>query len=162
MMDTVLNLGLNRDTTDALAKATGNPRFAWDSYRRFVQMFGDVVLGIHYTRFSRVEEEILAGRAMDTLSADEMKELCGKLEAVVVEHGQGFPSEPREQLRFAIDAVFRSYNSHRARYYRKSHDIPDDAGTGVRVAAAPPRPISARNRAARESVACSWAISADL
>ncbi|MEQ1500606.1 MAG: pyruvate, phosphate dikinase [Myxococcota bacterium] len=133
MMDTVLNLGLNRQTTEAMAKATGNPRFAWDSYRRFVQMFGDVVLGIHYTRFSRAEEAKLGGRSIDTVSADEMRDLCADLEAVVSEHGSTFPQQPREQLRYAIDAVFRSYNSHRARYYRKTHGIPDDAGTAVNI-----------------------------
>jgi pyruvate,orthophosphate dikinase len=133
MMDTVLNLGLNRDTTRALAKATGNDRFAWDSYRRFIQMFGDVVLGIHYTRFSRVEEQVLGTRTIDDLDATAMAGLCERLEGVVTEHGQQFPSGPREQLHHAIDAVFRSYNSHRARYYRKSHGIPDDAGTAVNV-----------------------------
>jgi pyruvate,orthophosphate dikinase len=133
MMDTVLNLGLNRSTTKALAKATGNHRFAWDSYRRFVQMFGDVVLGIHYTRFNRAEEQLLAGRGHDELDAATMEALCARLEEVVTEHGQAFPSDPREQLRHAIDAVFRSWNSHRARYYRKSHGIPDEAGTAVNV-----------------------------
>ncbi|HHO51187.1 MAG TPA: pyruvate, phosphate dikinase [Deltaproteobacteria bacterium] len=133
MMDTVLNLGLNRETTAALASATGNPRFAWDSYRRFVQMFGDVVLGIHYTRFHRVQEQFLQGGSLDDLDAAGLEALCGRLEAEVAELGEAFPSEPREQLKFAIDAVFRSYNSHRARYYRKTHGIPDDAGTAVNV-----------------------------
>jgi pyruvate,orthophosphate dikinase len=133
MMDTVLNLGLNRETTEAMAAATGNPRFAWDSYRRFIEMFGDVVLGIHYTRFRRVEEQFLRDRPVDSLSPDEMQKLATQLEAVVAEHGQAFPSDPREQLNYAIDAVFRSYNSHRARYYRKTQGIPDDAGTAVNV-----------------------------
>ncbi|MEQ1566728.1 MAG: pyruvate, phosphate dikinase [Myxococcota bacterium] len=133
MMDTVLNLGLNRGTAAALASATGNPRFAWDSYRRFIQMFGDVVLGIHYTRFGRVEEQVLAGRSIDALDADGMIDLCTRLEAVVADHGSTFPDEPRAQLRHAIDAVFHSYNSPRAQYYRKSHDIPHDAGTAVNV-----------------------------
>jgi pyruvate,orthophosphate dikinase len=133
MMDTVLNLGLNRETTRALAKATGNDRFAWDSYRRFIQMFGDVVLGIHYTRFGRVEEQVLGSRTHEDLDAAAMEALCARLEDVVAEHGQSFPSEPREQLRHAIDAVFRSWNSHRARYYRKSHGISDAAGTAVNV-----------------------------
>jgi pyruvate,orthophosphate dikinase len=133
MMDTVLNLGLNRETTEALASATGNPRFAWDSYRRFIEMFGDVVLGIHYTRFRRVEEQFLRERPVDELSADEMRQLATQLEAVVAEHGQAFPADPREQLNYSIDAVFRSYNSHRARYYRKTQGIADDAGTAVNV-----------------------------
>jgi pyruvate, orthophosphate dikinase len=133
MMDTVLNLGLNRDTTKAVADATGNARFAWDSYRRFVQMFGDVVLGIHYTRFSRVEEHVLSGRSIDDLAAPEMQVLCDELERVIVDHGSEFPYEPRGQLELAIEAVFRSFNSHRARYYRKSQGIADDAGTAVNV-----------------------------
>jgi pyruvate,orthophosphate dikinase len=133
MMDTVLNLGLNRETTEALASATGNPRFAWDSYRRFIEMFGDVVLGIHYTRFRRLEEQFLRERPVDELSADEMRQLATQLEAVVAEHGQAFPADPREQLNYSIDAVFRSYNSHRARYYRKTQGIADDAGTAVNV-----------------------------
>ncbi len=133
MMDTVLNLGLNRETTEALGAATGNPRFAWDSYRRFVQMYGDVVLGIHYTRFGRVEETFLQGRSIDALGAAEIEELCTALEGVVAELGNAFPQDPRTQLRLAIDAVFRSYNSHRARYYRKTQGIPDEAGTAVNV-----------------------------
>ena len=132
MMDTVLNLGLNHDTTEALARATGNPRFAWDSYRRFVQMFGDVVLGIHYTRFHRVQEAFLEGRNLEDLDAEGLQALSQRLEAEVSEI-DAFPTDPRQQLRFAIDAVFRSYNSHRARYYRKTNGIPDDAGTAVNV-----------------------------
>ena len=133
MMDTVLNLGLNRQTTEALARATANPRFAWDSYRRFVQMFADVVLGIHYTRFHRVQEAFLAGRSLADLDAEALEQLCGRLEAEVAEVGAAFPTAPRDQLHLAIDAVFRSYNSHRARYYRKTHRIADDAGTAVNV-----------------------------
>nr|MBX2802293.1 pyruvate, phosphate dikinase [Myxococcales bacterium] len=133
MMDTVLNLGLNRETTQALAQQTGNAWFAWDTYRRFVQMFGDVVLGIHYTRFHRVQERYLDGRSLDDTSAEDLQALCALLEAEVAEAGEAFPSEPREQLQRAIDAVFRSYNSHRARYYRKTHGISDDAGTAVNV-----------------------------
>ena len=133
MMDTVLNLGLNRQTTDALAKATGNERFAWDSYRRFIQMFGDIVLGIHYTRFHRVQESVLQGRDLASLDVEGLQELCSKLEAEVATVGATFPSDAKEQLKLAIDAVFRSYNSHRARYYRKTNGIPDDAGTAVNV-----------------------------
>ncbi len=133
MMDTVLNLGLNRKTTEALGEATQNPRFAWDSYRRFIQMFGDVVLGIHYTRFHRVQEQFLDGRDLSALGAAELQALCTALEGEVGDVGEAFPSDPREQLRFAIDGVFRSYNSHRARYYRKTNGISDDAGTAVNV-----------------------------
>ncbi len=135
MMDTILNLGLNDQTVLALAEASGNAKFAWDSYRRFITMFGDVVLGIHYTRFSRAEEEICKGRNPSDLSAEELSKLTGQLQEVVRDFGHAFPQDPREQLRFAIDAVFRSYNSHRARYYRKHHGIPDDAGTAVNIQA---------------------------
>jgi len=135
MMDTVLNLGLNDQTVLALAKRAGDERFAWDSYRRFIQMFGDVVLGIHYTRFSRVSDAYCGGRQVQDLSATELEELCGKLKTVVADIGESFPQDPIAQLRFAIDAVFRSYNSHRARYYRKSNSISDDAGTAVNVQA---------------------------
>jgi pyruvate,orthophosphate dikinase len=135
MMDTVLNLGLNHDTVRGLATQSGDPRFAWDSYRRFVQMFGDVVLGIHYTRFSRAETEFCGDREVSDLSADELQELAGLLISVVEKHGHVFPQDPRQQLRLSIDAVFRSYNSHRARYYRSTHNIPDDTGTAVNIQA---------------------------
>ena len=135
MMDTVLNLGLNDDTVLALAERSGNPRFAWDSYRRFVQMYGDVVLGIHYTRFGRAQEAFLDGRAIADLDADELRALTQRLQAVIAETGAVFSQHPREQLRTAIDAVFRSYNTHRARYYRKINGIPDDAGTAVNIQA---------------------------
>jgi len=133
MMDTVLNVGLNDVTVGGLAHRSGDARFAWDSYRRFVAMFGDVVLGIHYTRFSRAEEEFLAGRDITGLSVEELKALTARMIEVVSEYGTEFPQDPREQLRCAVDAVFRSYNSHRARYYRKRHGIDDDAGTAVSI-----------------------------
>ncbi|MCB9678460.1 MAG: pyruvate, phosphate dikinase [Alphaproteobacteria bacterium] len=135
MMDTVLNLGLNDETVKALADKAGDERFAWDSYRRFIQMFGDIVLGIHYTRFSRVTEAFCEGREVQDLDARQLQALCVKLKAVVADIGESFPQDPFAQLKYAIDAVFRSYNSHRARYYRKSHGIPDDAGTAVNVQA---------------------------
>jgi len=135
MMDTILNLGLNDETVLGLAEHSGDPRFAWDSYRRFVQMFGDVVLGIHYTRFSRVEEAYRGDRAMADLTAADLEELTHRYQQVISDHGHAFPQDPREQLRLAIDAVFNSYNSHRARYYRKTHDISDTTGTAVNVQA---------------------------
>ncbi len=135
MMDTVLDIGLNHEATEALARKSGDPRFAWDSYRRFVQLFGDVVLGVHYTRFARAQAQVLQGRDIADVDADEIKVVVAALQAVVADHGAAFPHDPREQLRFAIDAVFRSYNSHRARYYRKTHGIPEDAGTAVYVQA---------------------------
>jgi pyruvate,orthophosphate dikinase len=135
MMDTVLNLGLNRDGVAALARASGDERFAWDTYRRFVQMFGDIVLGIHYTRFAKAEESFCGQRAVESLGADELAALSTVLESVISETGQPFPTDPRAQIKAAIDAVFRSYNSHRARYYRKTNGIPEDAGTAVNVQA---------------------------
>ena len=135
MMDTVLNLGLNDASCAALAEKSGNGKFAWDSYRRFVQMFGDVVLGIHYTRFSKVQEKFRGDREINELSVAELEELTRLLQGVISEYGHDFPQDPRDQLRLAIDAVFKSYNSHRARYYRKTQGIPDEAGTGVNVQA---------------------------
>ena len=135
MMDTVLNLGLNDETVLALVKKSGNAQFAWDSYRRFVQMFGDVVLGIHYTRFSKAEAAFCNGRELADLNGDELKELTGLLQGVIAQSGHEFPQDANDQLRLAINAVFNSYNSHRARYYRKTQGIPDTAGTGVNVQA---------------------------
>jgi pyruvate,orthophosphate dikinase len=135
MMDTVLNLGLNDTTVRSLADLTGNPRFAWDSYRRFITMFGDVVLGIHYTQFSRAEAAFAGGREVEHFDATELEALTADLKAVITKHGHSFPQDPAEQLERAINAVFRSYNSHRARYYRQSNNIPDDTGTAVNVQA---------------------------
>ena len=135
MMDTVLNLGLNRETVAGLARRSGNPGFAWDSYRRFIQMFGDVVLGIHYTRFARVADQFRAGLEERDLSAEQLEALCGRLEAVVVESMGAFPADPHEQLRLAINAVFRSFNTPRSRYYRKSNGLTDIHGTAVNVQA---------------------------
>ncbi len=135
MMDTVLNLGLNDRTVVGLAERTGRPHFAWDSYRRFVTMFGDVVLGIHYTRFARVTDDVCQGKEPTELPIEALKALVGRLQGVVTEHNGTFPQEPDEQLRLAVEAVFRSFNSQRARYYRKSHNIADDCGTAVNVQA---------------------------
>ena len=135
MMDTVLNLGLNDTTAAGLAELSGDARFAWDSYRRFVTMYGDVVLGIHYTRFARAEEDFCGDRTVRDLSIDELKELVERLKQVIADAGSAFPTDPKEQLSHAIDAVFNSYNTHRARYYRKTHGIPETAGTAVSVQA---------------------------
>ncbi|TNE89137.1 MAG: pyruvate, phosphate dikinase [Deltaproteobacteria bacterium] len=146
MMDTVLNLGLNDETVQGLANQSANARFAWDSYRRFVQMFGDVVLGIHYTRFARAQkafiEQLAAEGKVDSSEANpsdldvaQLTELTRIFQQVVADAGSEFPQEPKAQLAAAIDAVFKSYNSHRARYYRKTQGIPDDAGTGVNIQA---------------------------
>lgn len=133
MMDTVLNLGLNDVTVEGLAKRSDNPRFAYDSYRRFIAMFGDVVLGVHYTRFARVLDQVRQGREESELSVDELKGLIQQLKAVIEESHGSFPDHPEDQLRLAINAVFRSFNTPRARYYRKSQNIPDDTGTAVNI-----------------------------
>jgi len=141
MMDTVLDLGLNDVTVRALAALPGvedrdeQERFAWDSYRRFVQMFGDVVLGVHYTRFSRARSRVLGETELDQASAQQLQALVAAFHDVIRDAGHAFPQDPRKQLRQAVDAVFRSYNSHRARYYRKTHGIDDSAGTAVTVQA---------------------------
>jgi pyruvate, orthophosphate dikinase len=131
MMDTVLNLGLNDESVEGLAERTGNPRFAWDSYRRLVQMFGDVVRGVPSARF---EEEIARikrerGATLDTdLGTDALRELTARFRALY-----DFPTDPREQLEQAINAVFDSWMGERAVAYRRINDIPDDWGTAVNV-----------------------------
>jgi pyruvate,orthophosphate dikinase len=135
MMDTVLNLGLNDETVVGLGKKSGNERFAWDSYRRFIGMFGDVVLGVHYTRFARVTDKLRGDKEEGELSVDQLKQLVGELKAVIVDSFGTFPADPLDQLRLAINAVFRSFNTPRARYYRKSNGLSDDIGTGVNVQA---------------------------
>ena len=137
MMDTVLNLGLNDRTVVALEKASGNPRFAWDSYRRFITMYSNVVLGVEHALFEaeleRAKERL--GRYQDTeLAAEDWKTLVVAFKEIVQEEtGQAFPQEPMEQLWGAIRAVFESWNTARAITYRRLHRIPDDWGTGVNV-----------------------------
>jgi pyruvate,orthophosphate dikinase len=136
MMDTILNLGLNDDTVGALAADAGD-RFAWDSYRRFIQMYGDIVLDIAHRRF----EDVLAGKRKargveeDTeLTAEDLGEVVEEYKAVVEEAtGQPFPSDPMEQLWGAVRAVFDSWNNERAIAYRKHNRIPEDLGTAVTV-----------------------------
>ncbi len=135
MMETVLNIGLNDATVEGLADQSGNAWFAWDAYRRLVLMFGDVVREISWALLQRAESTVLAGREVDDLSVDELKALVRKLLAVHAEHGTPFPQDPREQLDLAIDAVFKSYHSAKARYYRATQGIPDDTGTAVNVQA---------------------------
>jgi pyruvate, orthophosphate dikinase len=139
MMDTILNLGLNDKTVEALAKASANPRFAYDSYRRFLQMYGDVVLNIKGERFEKLLEEHkkLVGANSDTdLSADDLRELVEQFKAVVLEStGKPFPVDPNEQLWGAIRAVFDSWNTPRAKAYRRINSISDELGTAVNVMA---------------------------
>jgi pyruvate,orthophosphate dikinase len=137
MMDTVLNLGLNDKTVLGLAKKTNNPRFAWDSYRRFIQMFSNVVLGINTSHLESNLEDLKEARGVheDTkLTADDLKELVGVYKSVILEdHGIVFPQDPTEQLWRAIGAVFGSWNNNRAMKYREMHNIPHDWGTAVNI-----------------------------
>src|SRR4051812_31557688 len=131
MLDTVLNLGLNDESVQGLARATDNERFAWDSYRRFVQMFGNVVRGIPGERFEQAIKEAKRERGVsdDTeLDADALRELTAKFKELY-----DFPAEPREQLEQAIGAVFDSWMGERAVQYRRINRIPDDWGTAVNV-----------------------------
>jgi pyruvate,orthophosphate dikinase len=145
MMDTILNLGINDDVVAALVKKTGDDRFAWDSYRRFVQMYGDVVLGMKPTSkedidpFEEIIEEVKKAKnvKLDTeLTTDDLKELTVKFKDAVKERtGKDFPVCPWEQLWGAVMAVFESWNNERAILYRKLNTIPDDWGTAVNVQA---------------------------
>ena len=137
MMDTILNLGLNDVSVEGFAKKTGNPRFAYDSYRRFIQMFSDVVMEISKAKFERVLDEIkeAKGAKYDTdLDADDMKEVIARFKALYKEEkGVEFPQDPVEQLMEAVKAVFRSWDNPRAIVYRRMNDIPGDWGTAVNV-----------------------------
>ncbi|NLK21441.1 MAG: pyruvate, phosphate dikinase [Epulopiscium sp.] len=137
MMDTILNLGLNDKAVEGFAKATGNPRFAYDSYRRFIQMFADVVMDIPRAKFEKVLEDIKESKGieLDTdLTAEDMKNVVSGFERVYKEEkGEGFPQDPKEQLMASITAVFRSWNNPRAIIYRRMNDIPASWGTAVNV-----------------------------
>ncbi len=139
MMDTVLNLGLNDATVEGLAKAARDERFAWDSYRRFIQMYGSVVLGVDHHQFEEIIEfaKVEAGVTEDTgLTADDWRNVVGAYKGLVAkETGKPFPTEPHEQLWGAIGAVFGSWMNHRAITYRRLHDIPAEWGTAVNVQA---------------------------
>ncbi|MGH6827823.1 MAG: PEP/pyruvate-binding domain-containing protein, partial [Rhizomicrobium sp.] len=139
MMDTVLNLGLNAATTEGLARLTGDARFAYDSYRRFIQMYSDVVLGIEHALFEEIldGEKSAKGVEMDTdLDADDLKRVAELFKARVKQQsGKPFPEDVHEQLWGAIGAVFGSWRSPRAKTYRKLHNIPEDWGTAVTVQA---------------------------
>lgn len=139
MMDTVLNLGLNDEAVGILAKETGDERFAYDSYRRFVQMFGDVVLGVDHYHFEDLLEDYKLDHSLklDTdLTADDWKDLLPKYVAAIEDQtGAPFPQDPRQQLWAAIGAVFKSWTNQRAQTYRKLHNIPAAWGTAVNVQA---------------------------
>lgn len=139
MMDTVLNLGLNAQTTEGLAKLTGDARFAYDSYRRFIQMYSDVVLGVDHGVFEEIlgDEKDQKGVELDTdLDADDLKRIAERYKACVQrELGKPFPEDVQEQLWGSIGAVFGSWRSHRANTYRKLNNIPENWGTAVSVQA---------------------------
>ncbi len=137
MMDTILNLGINDEVAAAMSEASNNPRFVYDSYRRFVQMFSDVVMGLSKKRFEVIIDELKEekGVKLDVeLDADDMKTLTAKFkEFYKAEKGEDFPQDPKVQLERAIEAVFRSWNNERAIFYRRMNDIPSDWGTAVNV-----------------------------
>lgn len=137
MMDTILNLGLNDDTAAGLSRATGNERFAYDCYRRFIQMFGEVVLGIESYKFSAILDSVkeMQGVKLDSeLSPESLSDLVKKFKNLVrLETKLPFPDEPFDQLRQAITAVFKSWNNQRAKIYRKANNIPDNIGTAVNI-----------------------------
>lgn len=139
MMDTILNLGLNDVAVEGFAKKTGNPRFAYDSYRRFIQMFSDVVMEMSKTFFEGILDQVKEekGAKFDTdLTAEDLKEVIAKYKAIYKEKmGEEFPQDPKVQLMEAVKAVFRSWDNPRAIVYRRMNDIPGDWGTAVNVQA---------------------------
>ncbi|RMG14602.1 MAG: pyruvate, phosphate dikinase [Deltaproteobacteria bacterium] len=139
MMDTILNLGLNDASVEGLAAQADDPRFAYDSYRRLLQMYGDVVLHVPHAHFDAVLEEARQRRGVradSELPAEDLKEIVERFKAIIAEEGKGeFPQDPKAQLLGAIEAVFGSWNNERARRYRQIHEIPDDLGTACTVQA---------------------------
>ena len=137
MMDTILNLGLNDEAVEGLAKKTGNPRFAYDSYRRFIQMYADVVMELGKSFFEEKIDEMKAAKGVKQdveLTADDLKELVKQFKAIYLEkQGSEFPQDPKEQLIGAVKAVFRSWDNPRANVYRKMNEIPYEWGTAVNV-----------------------------
>jgi pyruvate, orthophosphate dikinase len=137
MMDTVLNIGLNDESVRGLTAISGDPRFAWDSYRRLIQMFGDTVLGIDGRIFSDAFDAAKQAKGVESdldLDADDLEQLVGTYKGMVKEHADHeFPQQPREQLDLAVRAVFESWNTERARLYRRRERIPHDLGTAVNI-----------------------------
>ena len=137
MMDTVLNLGINDEIVQALIKLTGNEKFAYDSYRRFIQMYSDVVINLPKSSFERIIDEMKEDRGVkldNELTAEDFKELVVKFKAYYKEaKGEDFPTDPRKQLLTAAEAVFRSWNNPRAIYYRQMNEIPHEWGTAVNI-----------------------------
>ena len=139
MMDTVLNIGLNDDTVQGLIQSADDPRFAYDAYRRFVTMFGNVVMGMPHAAFEHLLVEAKRRERVRTdseLSAEALRGLIEPMKAMIQEEtGRAFPSRPRDQLRMSINAVFASWHNDRAMAYRHFNHIPDDLGTAVNVQA---------------------------
>ena len=137
MMDTILNLGLNEDVVEVIAKKSGNARWAWDCYRRFIQMYSDVVMEVGKKYFEELIDKMKADRGVKQdveLTADDLKELAAQFKAEYKEKiGEDFPDDPKEQLMGAIKAVFRSWDNPRANVYRRDNDIPYSWGTAVNV-----------------------------
>ena len=137
MMDTILNLGLNEDVVDVIAKKSNNPRWAWDCYRRFIQMYSDVVMEVGKKYFEQLIDEMKEKKGVTQdveLTAEDLKELAGQFKAEYKSKiGEDFPSDPKEQLIGAIKAVFRSWDNPRANVYRRDNDIPYSWGTAVNV-----------------------------
>ncbi len=137
MMDTILNLGLNEDVVEVMSKKSGNPRWAWDCYRRFIQMYSDVVMEVGKKYFEQLIDEMKEKRGVKQdveLTADDLKELAGQFKAEYkAKIGNDFPTDPKEQLMGAIEAVFRSWDNPRANVYRRDNDIPYSWGTAVNV-----------------------------
>ncbi|MBQ8689423.1 MAG: pyruvate, phosphate dikinase, partial [Clostridia bacterium] len=137
MMDTILNLGINEDVVEYMAESSGNPRWAWDCYRRFIQMYSDVVMEVGKKYFEELIDEMKEAKGVTQdieLTADDLKELAGQFKAEYkAKIGKDFPSDPKEQLKGAIEAVFRSWDNPRANVYRRDNDIPYSWGTAVNV-----------------------------
>ena len=137
MMDTILNLGLNEDVVEVMSKKSGNPRWAWDCYRRFIQMYSDVVMEVGKKYFEQLIDEMKESRGVTQdveLTADDLKELAGQFKAEYKSKiGRDFPTDPKEQLMGAVEAVFRSWDNPRANVYRRDNDIPYSWGTAVNV-----------------------------
>ena len=137
MMDTILNLGLNEDVVEVMSAKSGNPRWAWDCYRRFIQMYSDVVMEVGKKYFEQLIDNMKEDRGVTQdveLTADDLKELAGQFKAEYKEKiGKDFPADPKEQLMGAVEAVFRSWDNPRANVYRRDNDIPYSWGTAVNV-----------------------------
>lgn len=137
MMDTILNLGLNDENVEKLAQKTGDARFAYDCYRRLLQMFGEVVYGIPMTAFDRIFDDFKQQHQYQQdaeIPADGLKTICEQYHTIYLEEAhKPFPQDPKQQLQEAIEAVFKSWDNHRARVYRELNDIPHDIGTAVNV-----------------------------